>query len=38
MVSGDDLEAFLADAGISVGEWTQMSIRHRTDHVAMCWR
>ena len=27
MVSGEDLEAFLADAGISVEEWLQMGIR-----------
>ena len=29
MVSGDDLEAFLADAGISVEEWLQMNSKHR---------
>ena len=33
MVSGEDLEAFLADAGISVEEWLQMSIRHRETRI-----
>ena len=33
MVSGEDLEAFLADAGISVEEWLQMSIKHREQRI-----
>lgn len=33
MVSGEDLEAFLADAGISVEEWLQMSIKHRERRI-----
>ena len=33
MVSGEDLEAFLADAGISVEEWLQMGIRHREQRI-----
>ena len=33
MVSGEDLEAFLADAGISVAEWVQMGIKHRERRI-----
>ena len=33
MVSGEHLEAFLADAGISVEEWVQMSIKHRERRI-----
>ena len=33
MVSSEDLEVFLADAGISVEEWLQMSIKHREQRI-----
>ena len=33
MVSGEHLEAFLADAGISVEEWVQMGIKHRERRI-----
>ena len=32
-VSGKHLEAFLADAGVSVQEWLQVSIRHRERRI-----
>lgn len=34
MVSAEDLEAFLAEAGISVEEWLQMSIKHREQRIS----
>lgn len=33
MVSGEDLEAFLAGAGVSVEEWLQMDIRDRERRI-----
>lgn len=33
MVSGEDLEAFLADAGVSVEEWLQIGIRDRERRI-----
>lgn len=33
MVSVEDLEVFLADAGISVEEWSEMSIKHRDRRI-----
>ena len=33
MVSAEDLQAFLADAGISVEEWLQVSIKHRERRI-----
>ena len=38
MVSAEDLEAFLAAAGISVEEWEQAAIAQRESRVKTVWR